>query len=159
MDSVCVEALVTQAKAKITVLIVGFEHGLAESLVQDIQVLLPARVVLLSTGEDALLVSRAITPDLLLFDYDLPGINGLKLYEHFSSVERLRRIPALMIETDESSAARSYPGLVRLKKPFDPIVLLTLLRGLLPAAAKGPVQRRVYSRADTESPEGEMFVW
>jgi len=111
------------------------------------------------TGEDALLVSKAVTPELLLFDYDLPGINGLQMYEHFTCVERLRRVPTLMIETEVSSSAELYPWLVRLKKPFDPIVLFTLLRGLLPTAPNGPLRRRVCARADAESTEEEMFVW
>ncbi len=159
MDGLRVEPLAQKAKTKITVLIVGLEHGLAESLVQDIQLLLPARVVLVRTGEDALLVSKAVTPELLLFDYDLPGINGLQMYEHFTCVERLRRVPALMVETEDNSSTGLYPWLVRLKKPVDPIVLFTLLRGLLPTAPKGPLQRCVYARADAESTEEEMFVW
>lgn len=34
------------------------------------------------TAEDAILALKAISPDVLIIDYKLPGMNGIELYEH-----------------------------------------------------------------------------
>lgn len=49
------------------------------------------------TGEEALKVLEKETPDILLLDILLPGINGFDIYEKIKTVDRLKNIPVIVL--------------------------------------------------------------
>jgi len=92
------------------------------------------QVVTADNGEDAIARSRSETPDLILMDVVMPGMNGYQATRTISRDELTRRIPIIMCtskgqETDRIWGMRqgAFDYLV---KPVDPNELLARIRAL-----------------------------
>jgi DNA-binding response OmpR family regulator len=131
MDTAWVANIAPAAPVQSTILVVEPDPDLAETFTLALQQELQACVLRASTAEQALRLVKTATPDLLLIEYELAYMNGLDLYEQLCADERLRRVPALLIDPDESSALRSSRRLWSLWKPFDFLELLNLIGQLL----------------------------
>ncbi len=86
-------------------------------------------------GETARKLIREATPDLILLDLMLPGINGLDLCKILKKDEATRSIPIVML-TAKSSEADIVAGLEMgaddyVVKPFSPRVLLARIQTVL----------------------------
>lgn len=55
------------------------------------------KLMFAGTGEDALKMLETQTPDIILLDILLPGINGFDVYEHMKTVDRLKNIPVIVL--------------------------------------------------------------
>ena len=93
------------------------------------------RVSVAHDGESTLELIRNDTPDLVLLDLMLPGIDGLEVCRQIKSNPDLARIPIIMVTAkgDESDivvglemGASDY-----LVKPFSPKVLIARIRAVL----------------------------
>jgi len=92
------------------------------------------QVVTADNGEDAIARSKSETPDLILMDVVMPGMNGYQATRTISRDELTRRIPIIMCtskgqETDRIWGMRqgAFDYLV---KPVDPNELLARIRAL-----------------------------
>ena len=102
------------------------------------------RVLVASSGEDALAMMRAVHPDLILLDYFMPEMNGLAVVERLKADAATRRIPvvALTSGTAEDANKLSRAGSVGfILKPFEPAEFLRLITDILNATV-GRSQRR-----------------
>ena len=86
-------------------------------------------------GETARSLIREETPDLILLDLMLPGINGLDLCKILKKDEATKSIPIVML-TAKSSEADIVAGLEMgaedyVVKPFSPRVLLARIQNVL----------------------------
>ena len=102
------------------------------------------RVLVASSGEDALAMMRAVHPDLILLDYFMPEMNGLAVVERLKADAATRRIPvvALTSGTAEDANKLSRAGSVGfILKPFEPAEFLRLITDILNAKV-GRSQRR-----------------
>jgi two-component system phosphate regulon response regulator PhoB len=97
-----------------------------------------------ATGEDALVAARAESPDLILLDLMLPGVDGLEVCRRLKADRALRRIPIIMVtakgeESDVVSGlelgAEDY-----VTKPFRPRELLARVRAVLRRSHSGEVE-------------------
>ncbi len=60
-------------------------------------------VKLFTTAEDALEALKTETPNIILMDIFLPGINGLDALEQIRKIEALKTLPVLVVSnTDET---------------------------------------------------------
>jgi two-component system phosphate regulon response regulator PhoB len=93
------------------------------------------RVTCADTGEKALRILKTQTPDLIILDLMLPGIDGLELLKNLMSNPRTKNIPVIILsakneETDivigMELGASDY-----VTKPFSVKVLLSRSRALL----------------------------
>ena len=87
------------------------------------------------TGEDALYKATKHTPDLIVLDLMLPGVNGLEVCKRLKNDERTQHIPIVML-TAKGEEADVVTGLEMgaddyITKPFSPRVLLARLRAVL----------------------------
>jgi DNA-binding NtrC family response regulator len=85
------------------------------------------------TGEDALAKFPEFSPDVILADVELPGMNGLELLGHLG--EEIQRIPAIII-TGRGSEERIVQAIEAgaywyIEKPLKPSVLQALLKRAL----------------------------
>ena len=102
-------------------------------------------------GETARNLIRQASPDLVLLDLMLPGINGLDLCRIFKKEEATRNIPILML-TAKSSEADIVAGLEMgaedyVVKPFSPRVLLARIQTVLrrnPASVPEPSSSLIF---------------
>ncbi len=93
------------------------------------------RVTGVTSGEEALLSTKAQTFDLILLDLILPGIDGLEICRRLKQNSRTQHIPLIMV-TGKSGEADIVTGLELgaddyVVKPFSPTVLLARIRSVL----------------------------
>jgi two-component system cell cycle response regulator DivK len=94
-------------------------------------------IVEATTGEDGVAAARARTPDLILMDIQLPGIDGYEATRRIKADEALRRIPLIVVTSyalsgdDAKAIAAGADAYVA--KPFSPRAMLAKIREYLPA--------------------------
>jgi two-component system alkaline phosphatase synthesis response regulator PhoP len=93
------------------------------------------KVIKATTGEQAMTEARGKTPDLIILDLMLPGIDGLEVCRQLKSDVKTERIPIIML-TAKGEETDIVTGLELgaddyITKPFSPKVLIARLRRLL----------------------------
>ena len=97
------------------------------------------RVLLADDGEAALLCLDRETPDLLITDAEMPGIDGFELTRRVRAHPRFGRLPVIMItSSDERHRAEANAAGVNLLlgKPYAEETLLAQVQVMLAAAAQ-----------------------
>jgi two-component system alkaline phosphatase synthesis response regulator PhoP len=93
------------------------------------------KVIKAFSGEQAMTEARGKTPDLIILDLMLPGIDGLEVCRQLKSDVKTERIPIIML-TAKGEETDIVTGLELgaddyITKPFSPKVLIARLRRLL----------------------------
>ena len=88
-----------------------------------------------SSGEEALEITRQITPDLIVLDLMLPNINGLEVCKQLKNDPITRGIPIMMLtaKSEESDVIKGFEigADDYLTKPFSPKVFCARVKALL----------------------------
>jgi two-component system phosphate regulon response regulator PhoB len=92
-------------------------------------------VTVVATGEDALAAARTKTPDIVVLDLMLPGVDGLEVCRRLKGDPKTRNIPIVML-TAKGDEADVVTGLELgasdyVTKPFSPRVLTARIRAVL----------------------------
>ncbi|MCI0468635.1 MAG: response regulator [Nitrospirae bacterium] len=86
-------------------------------------------------GIDALELIRSYSPDIVIADIELPGLNGYQLCENIKAVASTRNIPVMLLSSAFSVFDRDYAKIVasddHLIKPFVAADLIEKLKTLL----------------------------
>src|SRR5579864_6945313 len=109
------------------ILLVEDNPMISKIMQRTIEKCTPHRVIPLFDGEAILEKINEYKPDLLIFDHDLPGRNGIELYDYVHATKGCEHIPAILISAElpqEQVARRNLPSL---SKPYKTGVLLDLL--------------------------------
>jgi two-component system phosphate regulon response regulator PhoB len=93
------------------------------------------RVACAATGEEALKGARAQSPDLIVLDLMLPGLDGLEVCKILKRDAKTERIPIVML-TAKGEESDIVTGLELgaddyVTKPFSPKVLIARIRAVL----------------------------
>ena len=80
--------------------------------------------VWVKSGEEALDVVENFTPGLFLFDYRLPGIDGLTLYDKLCEHIELKAVPIIVVSANIPKEGIAQRGAIGIAKPFDCDMLL-----------------------------------
>lgn len=92
-------------------------------------------------GRQAIDMVNDYFPDLIILDIKMPELNGLEAAKFFSSDERYRDIPFLMLtasdDFDDIKMGMSLGAVSHLVKPFKQEVMLALVDGLLSKKSTG----------------------
>lgn len=103
------------------------------------------------TGEEGLTIARTRDLDLILLDWNLPGMDGFAVLQALQASTRLRRTPVIVVSartaTDDSVAALEAGAFDFVRKPFAPRELAARVKGVL---------RRSGQRADTVLQGGSL---
>jgi CheY-like chemotaxis protein len=113
------------------ILVVEDDADIGTIIVQAIQSELPYQVKLVTDGFQALKVLMDIKPQLLLFDYGLPGMNGLELYDRLYAKEGLENIPTLCISANAPTKELKKRHIELIEKPFELDELIKAIEKLL----------------------------
>lgn len=117
-----------------TILIVEDEPAIAELLAINLE-FAGHRAVRAADAEEAIRLIQHELPDLILLDWMLPGIAGVRLAEKLRADERTREIPIIMLtaRTDEGdkvegleTGADDY-----ITKPFSPKELMARIKAVM----------------------------
>jgi CheY-like chemotaxis protein len=96
-------------------------------------------------GRRGLVRARLESPDLVVTDVAMPGLNGFELAEALRRDDNTARIPLIFIsgehDADNEARARSLGALAYVTKPFDPPALAELVASAL--ARRGSRQATV----------------
>ena len=87
--------------------------------------------LLVTSGFQALQVIHNITPDLLLLDYQLPGMNGIELYDRLHAMKGLEGVPAIMVSARLPRQELAKRSIVGMSKPLDLDELLETIEQLV----------------------------
>ena len=111
-------------------------------------------------GDEGLRLARAETPDLILLDLMLPGLDGIEVCRALRQDERTARIPVVML-TARAEESDVITGLELgaddyVTKPFSPKILIARLRAALRRRRREavPEGRRSKSGTSSSTPAG-----
>ena len=106
-------------------------------------------VIEAADGETGLARARAESPDAVLLDVMMPGLDGWTVAERLLDDETTRHIPIVFLtaRADVRDRARGIDvgGLGYITKPFNPVELAALVRDVVSAVERG---ERELVRAD-----------
>ena len=116
-----------------TVLIVDDDRDVGELLRSIIVDQTNYRVVWIAESDLALEAASYLKPSLILLDYVMPTLNGLKLFDYLQDFEHIRNVPVVLISGQSVLPLEQMQerGIHFLKKPFDMEDLLNLLQRLV----------------------------
>jgi CheY-like chemotaxis protein len=77
----------------------------------------PHRVVHLHDGQEIMRALDESKPHLLLLDYDLPGMNGLEIYDLVHGIEEWQAIPVIMVSANVPYHEIERRSIAGLSKP------------------------------------------
>jgi len=119
-----------------TILICDDEPNLRELMRISLEPGPDYRIVEASDGAEAIEVVDSESPDLVLLDMMMPGVDGIAVLEHLRSQPEHVETPVVVVSAFASPADRNRAieaGATRfVKKPFDPEALRSLVEELLP---------------------------
>ena len=107
-----------------SVLVVEDDEYIAELIADALTEETNARPFVLHNGSDAIRFLAEHPIDLVILDYQLPGANGIQVYDALRQHERTRHVPVLFITANDKSAEFQRRGLTYLRKPFNLFELL-----------------------------------
>jgi DNA-binding response OmpR family regulator len=99
------------------------------------------RVLEATDGAGGLELARTASPDLILLDVMMPGLDGWRVAEQLLADEATQRIPIVFVtaraEMRDRARGLDAGGVDYVTKPFNPIELAPLVRDVLDRVARG----------------------
>ena len=122
----------TEDTPLVTILLVEDDEDVGALLAEVFKEARPYLVLHLTDGAHALEAVRTIKPNLLLVDYQLPGIDGLELYDRLHAIEGFEHVPALLMSANSPPAEELHKREITfIAKPFEIADLLGTVDALL----------------------------
>src|SRR3954471_16992542 len=99
------------------------------------------KVLEAADGPSGLDLARAETPDVVLLDVMMPGLDGWRVAEHLLEDDRTNEIPIIFLtaraEFRDRARGLDIGGVDYVTKPFNPLELAPLVRELLARIERG----------------------
>ena len=110
-----------------TVLIVEDDEDIGNLLMLAITGETSHLAMLVKDGFQALRWVRTKKPNLFILDYNLPGMNGIQLYEHLHARKDLADVPVVLVSANVPEYEVRSRNLILVRKPFELDELLELV--------------------------------
>lgn len=103
------------------ILVVEDDAANGACIAQMIRQETPYHVLLASTSLRALEIVKHVKLHLFIFDYRLPQMNGLQLFDQLHALPELEDVPALLLSAcwEDCEAEIEARKLIAMRKPFD----------------------------------------
>lgn len=119
------------ARRAATILVVDDDRDTREAI-RDLLDMEGYKVICLASGERALAYLREHpTPDLIMSDLFMPGLNGWELVHELASKPRYTLVPIVVVTGSSSHEGAPVPADRVFNKPVDPDLLLQTVRAAL----------------------------
>lgn len=118
------------------VLIVEDDEFIATLIAEALKDETNARSLILHNGSDAIRFLADQHVDLLILDYQLPGANGIEVYDTIRRNARTEHTPVLFITANDKRTEFQRRGLTYIRKPFNLFELLATVETHLNARAE-----------------------
>lgn len=102
-----------------TILVVEDDYTIGSLLVETITQETAHQALLATSSLQALQMVHECKPSLFLFDYRLPHINGLELYDQLHTTKELEDVPALLISASFPFEEARKRNIMLIQKPFE----------------------------------------
>jgi DNA-binding response OmpR family regulator len=89
-----------------------------------------------SHGEEALAAAARQTPDVVILDLMLPGMDGREILRHLREDPATAGVPALFLTARGRDDAATSDEAGYIQKPFDTVELVTTVRAMLEGDAR-----------------------
>lgn len=117
------------------VVLVVDDHEDNRRILRDLLASAGYEVVEATTGDDGVAMAKARTPDLILMDIQLPGIDGYEATRRIKADDALRRIPLIVVTSyalsGDDAKALAAGADAYVAKPFSPRAMLAKIREYL----------------------------
>ncbi|GAC1506320.1 MAG: hypothetical protein NVS2B12_20740 [Ktedonobacteraceae bacterium] len=123
-----------------TILVVEDDREIGEVIVEVLLEETIHHAYLVTNAHEALQVVQNIIPDLFLFDYQLPSITGLQLFDLINTTEEFKDIPTILMSANLPWDELDRRNIIGLEKPFDLDDFVGLVKRIIedkPHASKG----------------------
>ncbi len=107
-----------------SVLIVEDDEFIAALIADALHEETDVRAIVLHNGRDAIRFLAEQSVNLLILDYQLPGANGIEVYDATRQNPKTAHLPVLFITANEKRAEFQRRGLTYIRKPFNLFELL-----------------------------------
>ncbi len=114
-----------------SVLIVEDDESIASLIADALREETNARPLILHNGKDAIRFLAEQHVDFLILDYQLPGANGIEVYDTIRRNTLTAHLPVLFITANDKRAEFQRRGLMYMRKPFNLFELLTTVEDRL----------------------------
>jgi CheY-like chemotaxis protein len=115
-----------------TILLVEDDADIGEFIAQALNDETPYTILHVVDGKRALEAVNSVKPALFILDYQLPGMNGIELYDRLHALKELEDIPTLIISANfPARKDLQQRQITFLKKPFDLNELFKAIEQLL----------------------------
>lgn len=119
----------------------------------------PYQVLRTSRPERALTIAQDHLPDLVITDWDMPGLSGIELIQRLKAREATRDIPVIMCtgqmtSSENLEAALDAGAVDYVRKPVEPIELRARTRSMLQLSASF---RRIKSNEQDLARQNELL--
>ena len=114
-----------------SILVIEDDDAIAQIIVLTINEETPHDAQFVTTPQEALQLLEHLDLALFLIDYQLPGMNGLQLYDVLQEKEIYRDVPAIMMSANLPWNELKKRKLTGVEKPFDLEHLLQLIDSLI----------------------------
>ncbi|HET9999399.1 MAG TPA: response regulator [Ktedonobacteraceae bacterium] len=136
MANVTQEAAANKEVSAQVILVVEDEETISDFIVRVLEEETPYKALAATNAKQAFALVDTVKPDLLMLDYQLPGINGLELFDRLHAMQGLEAVPALMFSANAFSEKALRQALQErhitfLMKPFELDYLLQVVENLL----------------------------
>jgi len=114
-----------------TILVVEDDQAVGSMLVLTLLLESPYQALLATDGFQALQMVHDLKPSLFLVDYQLPGMDGIALYDRLHAITNLAAIHAIIISANLPARALQGRHLTGVAKPLEVDQLLHTIAHLL----------------------------
>jgi len=118
------------------VVLVVDDHEDNRRILRDLLASAGYEVIEATTGDDGVAMAKVRTPDLILMDIQLPGIDGYEATRRIKADDALRRIPLIVVTSyalsGDDAKALAAGADAYVAKPFSPRAMLAKIREYLP---------------------------
>ena len=125
-----------------TILVVDDSAFIRHMLAKMMHVETPYQPIFAATCAEALEIADIIKPHLFLFDYQLPDMTGLELYDKLHARKAFKSIPVIIMSSELPRQEIEKRNILGVEKPFHLNVLFRMIEGVVQSTQIEPTSNR-----------------
>ena len=98
----------------------------------------PYQPIVAANCAEAIEIAGIIKPHLFLFDYQMPDMSGLELYDRLHAKRALRHIPAIIMSSELPRAEIEKRNILGVEKPFHLNILFRMIESVVQSTQVEP---------------------